>query len=157
MRRKIKPLLTLLLLLIQISLNRYRDVMHVIPDLLYLVIMYVAVTAGPIRTILVATLLGWVTDFFSAGLVGVFGFSRVISAYLVNRLSHFLDLTRMHFVFFLILISLGLSNLTAGLFLGWIYAFPLETGMLVYQPLLTALLGVVILKIPLLKRELNVH
>ncbi|HDP94375.1 MAG TPA: rod shape-determining protein MreD [Candidatus Aminicenantes bacterium] len=157
MQRKIKAVLFVLLFLTQITLDRYRHVLIATPDLLYLILVYVAVTAGPVRTIVTATLLGWMTDFFSVGMVGLFGFSRVLSAYLVNRVSRFLDLTRMHFVFFLISFSLAISNLVAGLLLQWIYAFPVEPGLIFYQPLLTALLGVLILSVPMVKRELNVH
>lgn len=157
MQHRIKPILVVLLFLAQITLDRYRHVLFVTPDLLYLILVYVAVSAGPVRTIVTATFLGWIADFFSVGMVGLFGFSRVLSAFLINRVSRFLDLTRMHFVFFLISISLCISNLVAGLFLHWIYAFPLEPGLIFYQPLLTALLGVLILNIPMVKRELNVH
>ncbi len=156
-QRKIKPLIIAALFILQIVLDRYRHVLHVSPDLLYLVIVYVAVTAGPVRTILVATLLGWMTDYFSVGLVGLFGFSRVLAAFLVNSISRFLDLTRTHFVFLLVALSLSFSNLVASLFLLWIHNFPFESGLLISQPLLTAFLGVILLAIPGVRRELNVH
>ena len=157
MQRKTKPLLLLALLLAQLVLDRYRHVLRVSPDLLYLILIYVAVTAGAIRTIIVAAMIGWMTDFFSVGMVGLFGFSRVLAAYFVNTISRFLDLNRTHFVFFLISLSLAVSNLVANLFLHWIYNFPLEPGLLIYQPLLTALLGVLILAVPRVKRDLYVH
>jgi len=157
MQRKIKPILVVLLFLAQVALDRYRHVLKVSPDLLYLILVYVAVTAGPVRTIVVAAIVGWMTDFFSVGMVGLFGFSRVLAAYFVNTISRFLDLNRTHFVFSLIALSLAFSNLVASLFLRWIYAFPMEAGMLLYQPLLTALLGVLISAIPGVRRELNVH
>lgn len=157
MQRKTKLFLILMLFLAQIALDRYRHILRVSPDLLYLILVYVAVTAGAVRTIIIAALIGWMTDFFSVGMVGLFGFSRVLAAYFVNAVSRFLDLNRTHFVFFLISLSLAFSNLVANLFLHWIYNFPLELGLLIYQPLLTALLGVMILAVPRVKRDLYVH
>ena len=97
------------------------------------------------------TVLGWLTDPFVGGIMGVFGFSRALGAYLVSAGSRYMDLKNALFVFLLISLSLLLSNLVALFFLHLISRQPFSAALLVYQPLLSGTLGVVLLRIPFMR------
>ncbi len=157
MNRNFKLVFLLLLVVSQILLNRYVDVLKINIDLLYLVLIYVSIKSGTLKTILIACLVGWVTDFFSAGIVGVFGFSRVLVIFLVHEFVRFIDLTKRHFLFLLVSISLALSNFIANAFFHYIAGHSFTLGFLLYQPLLTAFVGMLIVSSPGIRERLDVY
>ena len=103
------------------------------------------------------TVIGWVTDFLSGGIIGVFGFSRTLTAFLVHEIHRFVDLNKNTFVFLFILLTLSFSNLVANFFYFFIHRYPIEPGMILRQPLLTALVGVLIISSIKIKDILDVR
>jgi hypothetical protein len=64
---------------------------------------------------------------------------------MLNTISRFLDLKKSIFVFLLILVSLFLSNLVAFVFLVLVFQMKVATGLLLLQPLSTAVIGTILL------------
>ena len=157
MNRNFKIVFLLLLIVLQILLNRYVDVIKINIDLLFLVLIYISIKSTTLKTILAACIVGWVTDFFSGGIVGVFGFSRVLSIFLVHEFVRFIDLTKRHFLFLLISISLSFSNLIANVFFHYIAGHSFTFSFLLYQPLLTAFVGILIVSSPGIREKLDVY
>lgn len=114
------------------------------PDFLFLIIIYNALRASFLRTQLVACLLGWLTDYLCGGVIGVFGFSRIVAASLVHEIIRFIDLKKKGFTFFLVLMSLALSNGIAQLFFYLIHSAPVSLSLLFWQPLTTAALALLL-------------
>lgn len=152
MKNKFKTGLFLLLILLQFISYRYAHMTKINPDFLYLILVYVSIRSRIMKTLVSATFIGWITDSLIGGIVGIFGFSRVIIAFFLNEFNRFLDLRKKVFVFLLIFISLSLSNLIANVFLYMIFRHNLELTIILQQPLLTALTGILII-IPSKVRE----
>lgn len=157
MNRKFKIALLFGFIIAQVLIHRYADVMKLNIDLFYLILVYISVKTSVLKTIFSATLIGWITDFFSGGVIGVFGFSRVCAAFFIHEVAPYLDLTRSRFVFLLIAISLSLSNLIANLFFHFIYGFDFELNLILNQPLFTGLLGVLLVIFPRVREKLDVY
>ncbi|MCP5106353.1 MAG: rod shape-determining protein MreD [bacterium] len=157
MNRKLKIGLFLVLIALQILFHRYMNVLRFNLDLLYLILVFISVKSGFLKSILSGTVIGLVTDFFSMQVMGVFGFSRTLMAYLLNETSRHIDLKNNTFVFLLISVSLFLSNLLANVFFHFIKNADLDLNMILYQPLLTGLLGVLIISPTKVKRYLDVY
>lgn len=96
------------------------------------------------QTYLVACFLGWLTDYLCGGIIGVFGFSRVVSAALLHETVKYIDLKKKGFTFFLIFFSLALSNGIAQLFFYLINQAPFSTNMILWQPFGTAILALLL-------------
>jgi rod shape-determining protein MreD len=155
--RRFKAGLFIFLIALQIALQRYVDVLKVNPDLLYLILVYISVKSGFIKTVFSATAVGLVTDYFSMQVMGVFGFSRTLIAYLLNETSRHIDLKNKALVFLLTAVSLFVSNLVANLFFHIILKTPFQLNLVVYQPLLTGLFAVLILFPGKIRRYLDVY
>jgi rod shape-determining protein MreD len=110
-----------------------------------------------VKTVVSATLIGWIMDSLIGGIVGVFGFSRAIIAFFLNEFNRFLDLRKKVFVFLLIFVSLSISNLIANVFFHLIFGYDLELGMILRQPLLTAILGLLIITPARVREYLDVY
>ncbi len=157
MNRKIKVLLFCLLIIAHVVINRHIDTIKINIDLLFLILAYVAVKSSFLKCILVAMAIGLVTDFFSGGILGVFGFSRTLAAYVIAELSRYLDLRKNIFLFLLIALSLFMSNMIANLFFYFILDAQLNITMVVYSPLVTAFIGSLIINLPKMKQDLDVY
>ncbi len=157
MNSKFKILTFILLILGQIVMHRYIYQLNVTLDLLYLVLVYISVKSGFFKSILSATVIGLITDYLSGGVLGVFGFSRTISAFLLNEMSMRIDLKSNFFVFLLISISLMLSNLIANLFFYFIQGQYLQVNLILIQPFLTGLIGILIVSTSKSKKYLDVY
>lgn len=157
MNRKVKVGLFLVLIALQILFHRYMNVLRFNLDLLYLILVFISVKSGFLKSILSGTVIGLVTDFFSMQVMGVFGFSRTLMAYLLNETSRHIDLKNNTFVFLLISVSLCLSNLLANVFFHFIKNTDLDLNMILYQPLLTGLMGLLIISPSKVKRYLDVY
>jgi rod shape-determining protein MreD len=157
MNSRVKLIIFLLCIGLQVLSHRYRDILKFNLDFLYLILVYIAVQSGFLKTILSATIIGLVTDFFSMQVMGVFGFSRTITGYLLNETSRHIDLKNNFLVFLLISVSLLLSNLIANLFFHFISGFPFQLSLILYQPLATGLLGVMLIAPRKMKQHLNVY
>ena len=157
MKQKVKIGLLFALLAAQILFDRYVHIFKFNIDFLYLVLIYISVRSGFIKTMLWGTAIGWVTDFLSGGILGVFGFSRTLTAFLIHETHRFVDLNKNTFVFLFIMLSLSFSNLVANLFYYFIHSYPLEPGMILRQPFLTALVGVLIISSIKIKEILDVR
>ncbi len=156
MNKKLKWLLLLMLALGQILIYRNYREMRFNVDLLYLVIFFFSVRYGFLKGVFSAAIIGWITDYLSGGIFGVFSFSRVLAAYLLTSVARFVDLRKNYFVFLLILFSLFLSNCVANLFFHFVFHFRITVNLIVIQPLLTAFIGTILLGSSKVKMLLNV-
>lgn len=157
MNRRIKFLLFLFLVIGQIVVNMYIDKLKLNFDLLFLILVYISVKSSFVKSILSATAIGLITDFLSGNVMGVFGFSRTLSAYLINELSKYLDLRRNIFLFLLTALSLFISNLIANIFFYFILDFKISLNLILYPPLLTGLVGLIIVSPARMKKYLDVY
>ncbi|HLP46036.1 MAG TPA: rod shape-determining protein MreD [Candidatus Deferrimicrobium sp.] len=157
MNRKIKIGLFILLIALHILSLRYGNILKFNLDLLYLILVYIAIKSGFLKTIFAATAIGLITDFFSMQVMGVFGFSRTISGYLLNEISPHIDLKNNMLVFLLITLSLFISNLIANIFFHFISGFPFQLNLILYQPLFTGLIGILITGSRKAKQYLDVY
>lgn len=157
MRNKLKTGLFFFLILAQIIVNRYVRSTSLNFDLLYLILVYISIRSGILKTAVWATAIGWITDYFTIGLIGVFGFSRTLTAFLLHEFYKFFDLRKRFFVFLLIFISLAFSNLIANLFFFLIYGDGLKAALILRQPVLTALAGTLLISSTKIRESLDVH
>lgn len=156
MNRRFRAVLFVLLAVGQIAVCRYYLELRFSIDLLYLIIFFIAIRSGFLPAVLSAALIGFAGDILSGGVMGVFSFSRTLAAFLLNSLARFLDLKKNIFVFLLIQFSLFFSNLVAFLFLVLIFRYRITAGLLVFQPLATALAGTLIVGSQRVKSLLDV-
>ena len=145
MNRRWRTVLLVLLVVGQLAISRHYQALRFNVDLLYLVIFFIAIRSSFMPTIIGAALIGFLSDYLSGGVMGVFSFSRTLAAYMLNTISRFLDLKKSIFVFLLILVSLFLSNLVAFVFLVLVFQMKVATGLLLLQPLSTAVIGTILL------------
>jgi hypothetical protein len=103
------------------------------------------------------TVIGLITDYFCMNVMGVFGFSRTLAVFLLFQLSRRIDLNNNLFVFFLVFISLSVSNVIANTFFIIILNFDFNVRLILVQPFLTGLMGVVIAGSTKAKRYLDVY
>jgi len=157
MNRRAKILLFLLLIGLQIVNNRYVYTLKVNIDFLFLILVYISSRSNFGLSILTAALIGLFTDFFSAGVLGIFGFSRTLAAYLIYQVAVFLDIRKSLFLFFSIALSLSLSNFLANFFLVIILDYRVSPHLVLYTPLLTALAGTLLLMPRKLRELLDVY
>jgi rod shape-determining protein MreD len=157
LKNKLKILLFIGLVLAQIIINRYVQDTKLNIDFLFLILVYVSIQSGLIKSLIWGTCLGWVTDFFIGGLIGVFGFSRTLSAFFLHEFNKFFDLRKNIFVFLLITISLCLSNLIASIFFHIVFNYKIDIGLVLRQPLLTGIAGMLISGFSKIKEILDVH
>jgi len=157
MKRKIKIIYLALLIVAQVLLWRNYPTFRFNIDFLYLIIVYLAIRSSFLTSILAATCLGIIADYFSGGVMGVFAFSRTLTTYLLTIASRFVDLRKNFFIFMMILISLFLSNLMANIFFYFIFNFHITVNLLFIQPLLTALIGTVMVGLNPVKELLDVY
>lgn len=145
------------LILLQIVVQRYMNVLRVNLDFLFLIMVYISVKSGYFKTLFAASAVGLVTDFFSLQVMGVFGFSRTLTAFLLHETSRHIDLKNNLFVFLLISLSLMVSNAVANLFFYFILDMPLNFNLILYQPLLTGFSGVLLMAVPAVKKNLDIY
>lgn len=157
MKNKLKISLFIGLILAQVFINRYVQTTKLNIDFLYLILVYISIQSGLVKSLVWGTCLGWVTDLFIGGLVGVFGFSRTITAFFLHEFNKFFDLRKNIFVFLLITISLCFSNLIASIFFHFIFGFKIDMGLVLRQPLLTGITGMLISGFSKIKEILDVH
>lgn len=158
MERKAKFILLAIFILLQIAVQRYSNVFRINLDLIYLILVYVAIKSNFYKTLIVATIIGLATDMFSMQILGVFGFARTALAFALNEISNHIDFKNNVVVFLLISISLCLSNSIANLFFYFIEpGFGLSLNMILYQPILTGLAGIALLGNSRIKRILDVY
>lgn len=157
MNKKFKVGLLVILIFLQIVVHRYMNILRFNVDLLYLILVYISVKSGFFKTILFATVIGLITDYSSMNVMGVFGFSRTITAFLLNEVSIHIDLKNNLFVFLLVALSLFLSNIAANIFFYFILNIGFNLNLIFYQPLFTGLIGVLILSSSRIKKYLDVY
>ncbi len=157
MNRKAKPIMFTLLVLAQFFIFQKYPTLRLDIDFIYLIIFYLAVKSGYVKGLVSASLLGLVTDIMSEGILGVFSFSRTVAAFFVAEVSRFIDFRKNIFIFLLLFISLMLSNIIANLFFSMILKFKLTSQLILIQPFLTALSGMLIVATDKAKRMLDVY
>jgi rod shape-determining protein MreD len=145
MNKRFRLIAFVLLAAGQIAVARHFQTLRFNVDLLYLVIFFIAIRSGYMQAILSAALIGFVSDYLSGGVMGVFSFSRTLAAYFLNAVARFLDLKKNIFVFLLILVSLFLSNLVAFVFHVLVFNLKVTASLLLVQPLSTAVVGTILL------------
>lgn len=147
----------ILLILGEIIINKYIQQLKLNLDLLYLILVYISINSGFIKCILMGTVIGLITDYFCMNVIGVFGFSRTFAVFLLYELSRRIDLKNNVFVFLLIFISLSISNVIANTFFTIILNFDFSLRLIIVQPLLTGMVGVLIAGSSKAKRYLDVY
>ena len=158
MTRRVKTILLIVLLASQILVNRYIHSWRLNIDLFFLILVYFSIRSSYLKSIIVGTIIGLITDHFSGYTVmGVYGFSRTITAYLIFELAKYLDLKRNTFVFFLIFTSLCVSNLIANIFFYFTSGVNININLILYQPFLTAIIGLLLISSKKVKTLLNVY
>lgn len=157
MGRRFKIALFIVFILLQVAIHRYVNELKLNLDLLYLILVYISIRSSFMKTVFSAAVIGLITDFFSMQVMGVFGFSRTIIAYLLNETAPHIDLKNNTFAFLLIAVSLFLSNLVANTFFYFISGTSFDSNLILYPPLLTGLLGVLIISPSSIKRHLDVY
>ena len=157
MSKRVRFVFFLILIIAQIVFYKYVDVLKLNVDLFFLILVYISVKSGFYKSMISATIIGLVTDYFSGGNIGVFGFSRTVSAYLLNQFSKYIDIRRNIFVFFLIFTSLCISNFIANIFFCFISNARISLSLVLYQPALTGLAGILIISPTRMKKYFNVY
>ncbi len=157
MNRKFRIGIFVVLIILQIVIYRYDNILKINVDFLYLILVYISVKSGFFKMILSATMIGLVTDYFSMNVMGVFGFSRTVAAYLLNEIFRHIDLKNSLLVFLLIAISLFISNLIANIFFYIILGVKLSPNLILFQPIYTGLVGAFILIPSKMKEYLDVY
>jgi rod shape-determining protein MreD len=151
MNNRFRNIFFVLMLVGQVVIAKYYKSWRLNVDLLYLVVFYISTKSGFMKSVISASLIGLCSDYLSGGIMGVFSFSRTLAAYLLNTIARFLDLKKNIFVFLLIL-----SNVVAYVFYALIFKYTITASLLIYQPLLTAFVGTVILGFKKVKSLLDV-
>jgi rod shape-determining protein MreD len=157
MNRRFKILVFVLLVVGQIVIHQYVRQLHVNVDLFYLILVYISVTKGFYQSMAGGMAIGLITDYLSGNVLGVFGFSRTLAAYFLNELSRRIDLRNNVFVFMLIAVSMAFSNIIANIFFSFILNYTINLSLVLYQPLLTAFVGLIIVGTDKAKTYLNVY
>jgi cell shape-determining protein MreD len=106
---------------------------------------------------MVGTVIGLITDYFCMNVMGVFGFSRTLAVFFLFELSRRIDLNNNFFVFFLVFISLSVSNVIANIFFTIILNFDFSMRLILVQPLFTGMVAVLIAGSSKAKRYLDVY
>ena len=156
-KRQFRFTLALFLVLMQILVNLYLNEFNINIDFLFLILIYISSRGNFLKSLIIATFLGWTTDLLNSHIIGVFGFSRVVIAYIIFEIIVFIDFKRLSFTFLFIFFSLSLSNLVASLFLLFINDYGLSVGMIIYQPLLTGMFAVILVSSDRIKEAINVY
>lgn len=156
-KRQFRFTLALFLVLMQILVNLYLNEFNINIDFLFLILIYISSKGNFLKFLIIATLLGWTTDILNSQIIGVFGFSRVVIAYIIFEIIVFIDFKRLSFTFLFIFFALSFSNLIANLFLLFINDYGLSVGMIIYQPLLTGIFAVILVSSDRIKEAINVY
>ena len=141
----------------QILVNLYLNEFNINIDFLFLILIYISSKGNFMKSLIAATIVGWGTDLLNSQIIGVFGFSRVVIAYIIFEIIVFIDFKRLSFTFLFIFFSLSISNLVASLFLLFINDYGLSVGMIIYQPLLTGMFAVILVNSDRIKEAINVY
>lgn len=157
MNRKFKFLIFTLLILGEIIINKYIHQFRLNLDLLYLILVYISINSGFIKCIMVGTVIGLITDYFCMNVMGVFGFSRTLAVFFMFEMTRRIDLKNNFFIFLLVFFSLSLSNVIANTFFAVILNFDYSLRLILVQPFLTGLVGVLIAGSSKAKRYLDVY
>jgi rod shape-determining protein MreD len=156
MNNRFRNVFIMAMIIGQIAIAKYYQSLRFNVDLLYLIIFYISIKSGFMKSIVSASLIGLCSDYLSGGVIGVFSFSRTLAAYFLNVSARFLDLKKKMFIFLLIFISLLLSNIVAFVFYALIFKYKITASLLLYQPLFTAIIGTVLLGLKKVKSLLDV-
>ncbi|MBN2398966.1 MAG: rod shape-determining protein MreD [Candidatus Aminicenantes bacterium] len=156
MNNRFRYILLLAMLVGQIAVSRYYQSLRFNVDLLFMIIFYICVKSGFLKSIVSASLIGLISDYLSGGIIGVFSFSRTLAAYFLNTIARFVDLKNNFFIFLLIFISLFFSNAIAFIFFVLIFKLNVTVSLLVYQPFSTAVIGTILLGSKKVKSLLDV-
>ncbi|MCK5004786.1 MAG: hypothetical protein KAS21_06850 [Candidatus Aminicenantes bacterium] len=156
-KRQFRFTLALFLILLQILVNLYLNEFNINIDFLFLILIYISSKGNFMKSLIAATIVGWGTDLLNSQIIGVFGFSRVVIAYIIFEIIVFIDFKRLSFTFLFIFFSLSISNLVASLFLLFINDYGLSVGMIIYQPLLTGMFAVILVNSDRIKEAINVY
>jgi rod shape-determining protein MreD len=156
MNNRFRNAFLIVMLIGQVAIARYYQSLRFNVDLLYIIVFYISIKSGFMKSIISASLIGLCSDYLSGGVMGVFSFSRTLAAYFLNTLARFVDLKNNFFIFLLIFISLLLSNSVAFVFYALIFKYKVTASLLIYQPLFTAIVGTLILGLKKVKSLLDV-
>jgi len=156
-KRQFRFTLALFLILMQIIVNLYLNEFNINIDFLFLILIYVSSRGNFLKSLILATILGWTTDLLNSQIIGVFGFSRVVIVYIIFEIIVFIDFKRLSFTFLFIFFALSISNLIASLFLLFINDYGLSVGMIIYQPLLTGMFAVILVNSDRIKEAIDVY
>lgn len=156
-KRRLRLILLLFLFLMHLTVNKFMAELNINIDFMYLILIYFLLRKKFFQTIIAAMIIGWATDYFAGTTVGIFGFSRVTIAFILYGIFDYIDPKRLISAMLIIFISLSFSNLIANLFMIFIYNFNFNFDLLIVQPFLTSLTGILILTSKNIRKALNVH
>jgi rod shape-determining protein MreD len=157
MNNKLKIVLLLVLVGLQILLNKYNSVIKLNIDLLFLIIVYYSIRTDYYKCIIIGIVIGLITDQFSGNILGVFGFSRTLIAFVLFNFSKFVDFRIKNFLFFYVFLSLSLSNFIANCFFYLINNINIDLKLVFVTPLISGGLAVVLLSVRKIRENLNVY
>jgi len=156
-KRRFRLILALFLILMQIAINVYLNEYNINIDFIFLILIFTASRGNFLKSMTIATLVGWATDLLNSHIIGIFGFSRVLIAYIIFEIITIIDFKRLSFTFLFVFFSLCISNFVANLFLLFINNYGLSLGMIVYQPLLTGMFAVLLVSSDKIKETIDVY
>ncbi len=156
-KKRFRLILAFYLIIMQIAVNVYLNKYNINIDFIFLILIFIASKGNFLKLMTFATLIGWATDLLNSHVIGVFGFSRVLIAYVIFEIIAVIDFKRLSFTFIFVFLSLAISNFVANLFLLFINDYGLSVTMIIYQPLLTGMFAVLLLSSDRIKKTINVY
>ncbi len=156
-KTRVRIIIGTTLVFLQILFNIYLNKYNINIDFVFLILIYFSSKDNFLKAMIIATIVGWTTDLMNSQIVGVFGFARVMIAFLIFELINFIDFKRLSFTFLFIFFSLSFSNLIANIFLIFINDYGLSAGMLLHQPILTGMFSVLLISSDKIKESINVY
>lgn len=156
-KRRFRLILFVFLLFMQFTASKFLTEYRINIDFIFLILIYFIMRKRYSTTIVVSVIAGWLTDYFAGSTLGVYGFARVTIAFILYGVMNYIDSKRLFSTFLIIFLSLSISNLIANMFLLFIYSYNFSSDLLLIQPFLTALTGILLLSSESVRKALNVH
>ncbi len=135
------------MIILQLELLRHDNLSFFSIDIVFLILIYFCHKSSFLKSMIFATITGWGFDYFIGGITGVFGISRVLVAIIVFQMSKYMDIKNKLISFVFIFVNLSSSNLLANILLNSIAKLPINLNLILIQPLITAITGIILMNI----------
>jgi len=156
-KQRFRYIIFIFFILLQFTVSKFLTEYKINIDFMYLILLYFIMRKSYIKAIIAAVFIGWLNDYFTGSIIGIYGFSRVSVTFILYGALNYIDPKRLIFAFLIIFASLTLSNFIANLFLLFIYHFNFNIDLLMIQPFLTAMTGILLLTSKSVRKAINVH